>query len=84
MPESKRQTEFTVTPEYLVQDGVKHEFTGTLFIPALGENERIEKEQAARAVSPIGYGQQLSGLIIPTKPERVKIDMKTALRLRAK
>jgi hypothetical protein len=36
-PEPK-QTEFTLTPDYVAQDGVKHEFNGTLFVPLAGQS----------------------------------------------
>jgi hypothetical protein len=36
-PEPK-QTEFTLTPDYVEENGVKHEFNGTLFVPLAGQS----------------------------------------------
>lgn len=38
----------TFEPEYAEQDGIKHEFTGSLYIPAPGESERCETERQSR------------------------------------
>jgi hypothetical protein len=32
-----RQKPLDIEPEYAINDGIKHEFTGTLFIPVAGE-----------------------------------------------
>ena len=36
----------------MVQDGIKHEFTGTLFIPAPGEAEKIEARERENRPTP--------------------------------
>lgn len=92
MPESKpKQQDFEFEPQYAVHDGVKHEFTGLLFIPAPGESERLEKEKQpdinpVALVTPVPLVPQKSHYHGFTGNEsaakRVKMNPLDALRLR--
>lgn len=92
MPESKpNQTDLDFEPQYAVHEGVKHEFTGLLFIPAPGESERLEREKQPETnpvalVTPVplvpqeSYYHGFSGNKSAAK--RVKMNPLDALRLR--
>lgn len=74
----------------MVQDGVKHEFTGTLFIPAPGEAATIEARDRDRLpppdITPEAY--QYTTVIAPFPREwttqRVKMSGMDMLRLRSR
>lgn len=84
----KHQDEFEFEPVYEEYAGVKHEFTGTLFVPTQSEFKRIEREQAERTKPLIGIGEPslfVPPSCLPNKPRgRVKMKMRDALRFRAK
>ena len=93
MPESKpSQSDLGFEPKYAVQDGVKHEFTGLLFIPAPGESERLEREKPpemnpvciATPVPLVPKGSHYQGFTgNETAGKKVKMKMLDALRLRS-
>ena len=82
------QNDFEFEPAYEEYAGVKHEFTGTLFVPTADEFKRIEREQAARTKPLVGIGEPslfVPQSCIPGKPRgSVKMKMRNALRFRAR
>lgn len=62
--------------------GVKHEWTGTLYVPTADEIERIETEVAARETSPIVFAEPQLFVKTDVPRSKVKMKMKDALRLR--
>lgn len=88
MSDQKHQASFEFEPAYEEYAGVKHEFTGTLFVPTAEECERIEREAAARAKPLVGIGEPslfVPPSCIPGKPRgSVKMKMRDALALRTK
>lgn len=81
MPEPK-QKGFTFEPETENYAGVKHEWTGTLYVPAPGETERIEAEAVARETSPIVFSEPVLYVKTDVPRAKVKMKMKDALRFR--
>lgn len=88
MPDTKHQDSFEFEPAYEEYAGVKHEFTGTLFVPTESEFKRIEREQAERTKSAIAVGEPslfVPNSLLPPRPRAtVKMKMKTALRMRTR
>lgn len=88
MSDTKQQDSFEFEPAYEEYAGVKHEFTGTLFVPTASEFERIEREQAARTKPSVGIGEPslfVPNSLLPPRPRAtVKMKMKTALRFRTR
>lgn len=88
MPDTKQQDSFEFEPAYEEYAGVKHEFTGTLFVPTEEEFKRIEREQQARTKPLVGIGEPslfVPPSCIPEKPRgSVKMKMKDALRFRTR
>jgi hypothetical protein len=92
--ESKaKQPTLDFVPEYENYAGVAHEFTGTLFVPAPGESERLAKERPKEQMNVVGSKPVIFTLTEPrgnrfakSKDDftKVKLDLKTALGLRAK
>lgn len=62
-------------PEYAEQDGVKHEFTGLLYIPAPGESERCEAERKPE-INPVCIAVEDSKLTVAVHRARIHQRMK--------
>lgn len=84
-----RQETLTFEPEYAVSGGIKHEWTGTLFLPTAEESERLEKERATEThVNPVCLAEVKPDIVNPlakygfNRTRRVKMKMKDALGLR--
>lgn len=76
------QDELTFEPETENYAGVKHEWTGTLYVPTAEETRRIETEVAARETSPIVFAEPVLYVRQDQPRGRVKMKMKDALRFR--
>jgi hypothetical protein len=93
MPESKpSQSDIDFEPKYETHDGVKHEFTGLLYVPAPGESERLEREKPpetnpiciATPVPLVPKGSHYQGFTgNETAGKKVKMRMLDALKLRS-
>lgn len=75
----------------MVQDGIKHEFTGLLFIPAPGEAEKIETRERENRPTPeltrdssIDYTTVIAPFPRQWTTQRVKMSGMDMLRLRSK
>lgn len=92
-----RQKKFDIQPDYIVESGVKFEFTGSLLIPAPGEAERlaaalkpeqpIETKQiitATMGVHTLGRPDPptQNGVVTHFAVRRVKMEPRDFLRLR--
>jgi hypothetical protein len=85
MPAPKPRS-IELNPEYAAQDGVNHEWTGTLFVPAPGEYERSEAERIAQVeMNPVGIATPLVHAPFATSwtTKRVKMSAKEMIRLGA-
>jgi hypothetical protein len=89
----KSQPTLELTPEYECYAGVAHEWTGTLFVPAPGESERLTKERKSDEMSVVGSKPVIFEIAVSrgnrfarSKDDftKVKLDPMLALRLRAK
>ena len=77
-----KQKELTFEPETENYAGVKHEWTGTLYVPTADEIKRIESEVAARATSPVVFAEPSLFVRQDSPRAKVKMKMKDALGLR--
>ena len=80
----KKQETLDFEPEYLESYGIKHEFTGTLFIPTQDEFKRIEREQAERETSPVVFAEPVLYIKQDVPRQRIKMKPTDALKLRAR
>jgi hypothetical protein len=81
-PERKKQNRLAFEPETEDYAGVKHEWSGTLYVPTPEETTRIEAEAAERDVSPVILAEQLLYVRHDGPRTKVKMKMKDALRFR--
>lgn len=81
-PESPKQEGLTFEPETENYAGVKHEWTGTLYVPTADEITRIETEAAARETSPIVFAEPQLFVRTDVPRGKVKMKMKDALKFR--
>lgn len=89
MPEPKQQGLDFTQQETENYNGVKHEWTGTLYVPTADETRRIEREAAARdAISPICIAEPQADIVNPllkygfNRTRKVKMNFKDALGVR--
>lgn len=87
MSDTKRQDSFEFEPAYEEYGGVKHEFTGTLFVPTAEEFERMKREQKPEKPL-VGIGEPslfVPPSCIPNKPRgSVKMKLRDALKMRTR
>lgn len=79
-----KQENLEFEPETENYAGIKHEWTGTLYVPTASETARIEAEVVARETSPIVFAEPVLYVKQDAPRGRVKMKMKDGLRLRQK
>lgn len=87
MNEAPRARHIEVDPVYAEQDGVKHEFTGLLYVPAPGETDRlqVERDTAPPTLNPVCLATPLVEKPFRTgwTSRRVKMTAREMIRLTA-